>query len=78
MPTVYRTTILTDLFNRALMEKLQGELTKAVQEAKKPTPDKGTLLEHLNSSKSLVEGVAADWALVTVLMKAVEVVQQFF
>jgi hypothetical protein len=54
------------------------QLTKAVQEAKKPAPDKKTILEHLNGAKTLVEHVAAAGGLVTALTKAAEVVLQFF
>jgi hypothetical protein len=54
------------------------QLTKAVQEAKKPAPDKQTLLGHLSNAKTLVEGVAAAGGLVTALTKAVELVQRFF
>ena len=54
------------------------QLTKAVQQAKKPAPDKKTLLEHLHGVKTLIEGVAAANGLVSALTKAVEVVQQLF
>jgi hypothetical protein len=54
------------------------QLTKAVQETKKPAPDKGTVLGHLTSAKTLVEGVGAAGGLVTALTKAAELVQRFF
>jgi hypothetical protein len=54
------------------------QLAKAVQEAKKPAPDKQTLVGYLGHAKTLVEGVAAAGGLVTALTKAVELVQQFF
>jgi hypothetical protein len=54
------------------------QLTKAVQEAKKPAPDKGTVLGHLTNTKTLVEGVSAAGSLVTALTKAAELVQRFF
>jgi hypothetical protein len=54
------------------------QLTKAVQQAKKPEPEKKTILEHLSSAKALIEGVSAASGLVSALTKAVEVVQHFF
>jgi hypothetical protein len=53
-------------------------LTKAIQEAKKPAPDKKTILDRLSGAKTLIEGVAAAGGLVTGLVKAIELVQQFF
>jgi hypothetical protein len=66
------------VFDEEVATDAEYQLTKAVQEAKKPAPDKQTLLGHLGSAKTLVEGVAAAGGLVTVLTKAVEVVQRFF
>jgi hypothetical protein len=66
------------LFDEETATDAEYRLTKAVQEAKKPAPNKGTLLEHLNSVKSLVESVAAAGGLVTALTKAAELVQRFF
>jgi hypothetical protein len=66
------------VFDEGVATDAEYQLTKAVQEAKKPAPDKGTVLGHLNSAKTLVEGVAAAGGLVTALTKAAELVQQFF
>jgi hypothetical protein len=66
------------LFDEGVATDAEYQLTKAVQEAKKPSPTKGTLLDHLNSAKSLVESAAAAGGLVTALTKAAEMVQQFF
>jgi hypothetical protein len=65
------------VFDEGVATDAEYQLTKAVQEVKKPEPHKGTLLEHLNSAKRLVESVAAAGSLVTALTKAA-VVQQFF
>jgi hypothetical protein len=54
------------------------QLTKAVQETKKPAPDERTMLDHLSHAKTMVEGVTAVGCLVSALTKAVELVQQFF
>ena len=66
------------VFDEGMATDAEYQLTKAVQEAKKPVPNKGTLLDHLNSTKTLVEGIAAAGGLVTALTKAAELVQQFF
>ncbi len=54
------------------------QLTKATQQAKKPNPDKQTILQHLDGAKTVIEAVAAAGGLVTTLTKAAEVVQQLF
>jgi hypothetical protein len=66
------------VFDEGVATDAEYRLTKAVQEAKKPAPDKGTLLEHLSSAKSLVESVTAAGGLVTALTKAAELVRAFF
>ena len=66
------------VFNEEVATDAEYQLTKAVQEAKRPAPDKKTILDHLSSAKTLVEGVAAAGGLVTALTRAAEVVQQFF
>jgi hypothetical protein len=62
------------VFGEELATDAEYQLTKAVQEAKKPPPDKKTILDHLSRAKTLVEGVAAAGGLVTALTKAVELV----
>ena len=54
------------------------QVTKAVQQAKKPDPDKKTILDHLNTAKGLIEGIATAGGLVTALVGAVEAVQKLF
>ena len=54
------------------------QLKKAVQQAKKPEPDKKTVLDHLTEAKAAIEGVAAATGLVTALLQAAEVVRNFF
>ena len=66
------------MFDEGMATDAEYQLTKAVQEAKKPAPDKQTLLGHLGSAKTVGDGVAAAGGLVTALTKAVELVQQFF
>jgi len=54
------------------------KVTKAVQQANKPEPDKKTVLDHLQEAKALIGGVAAAAGLVTALTQAAEMVQKFF
>jgi hypothetical protein len=54
------------------------QIKKAVQQAKKPEPDKKKVLDYLKEAKSLIENVAAATGLVSALTKAAEVVQKFF
>lgn len=56
----------------------QYQVTKAIQQAKKPDPDKKTLVDHLTTAKALLENITAASGLVTALVGAVEVVQKLF
>src|SRR5262249_45489372 len=60
------------IFDEAVATDAEYQLTKAVQEAKRPDPHKGTLLGHLSNAKTLVEGVVAAGGLAAALTKAVE------
>jgi len=54
------------------------QVTKAIQQVKKPEPDKKTILDYLHTAKSVVEGVASASGLVTTLVGAIEAVQKLF
>lgn len=58
------------------------QIAKAIQQAKKPTSEKQTVLGHLKNAKELVEdtagGVTAATGLVTALTKAAELAQTLF
>ncbi|MBD2126224.1 hypothetical protein NDI39_26180 [Microcoleus sp. ZQ-A2] len=54
------------------------QITKAVQQASKPEPNKNTILQHINTAKDLITGVAEAGGIVTALMKLAELVQTFF
>jgi hypothetical protein len=56
----------------------QYQVSKAIQQAGKPTPDKKSILDHLATAKSLIEGVAAAGGLVAALAGAIEAVQKLF
>ncbi len=54
------------------------QVTKAIQQAKKPDLEKKTLLDHLTTTKALLENMAAASGLVTALVGAIQVVQKLF
>ena len=56
----------------------QYQVTKAIQQAKKPVPDKKTIVDHLTTAKALLENIAAASGLVTALVGAIQVVQRLF
>ena len=56
----------------------QYQVTKAIQQARKPDPDKKTIVDHLTTAKALLENITAASGLVTALVGAVEVVQKLF
>lgn len=51
---------------------------KAASQAKKPEPDKKSVLEHLEEAKALIAGVTGAAGLVSALVEAAGKVQQFF
>jgi len=54
------------------------QVTKALQQAKKPEPEKKTLLDHLTTTKALLDNIAAASGLVTVVVGAIQGVQKLF
>ena len=53
-------------------------MKNAVQQTKKPEPDKKSVLEHLNETKALIEGVVAAAGLVGAFATATQLVRQLF
>jgi hypothetical protein len=70
--------IQAGVFDEAVATEADYQVKKAVQEAKKSNPDKTTITSHLSGAKTVIEGVTAASGLVTGLVKAIEVVKQFF
>jgi hypothetical protein len=66
------------LLNEETTTDAQYQITKASQQAKKPDPDKKTILDHLTTAKTLIEGVTAASGLVTALVAAIQIVQKLF
>ncbi len=56
----------------------QYQVTKALQQARKPDPDKKTIVDHLTTAKALLDNITAASGLVTTLVGAGEVVQRLF
>jgi len=56
----------------------QYQVTKALQQGKKPEPDKKSMIDHLTTAKELIEGVAAAGGLATTLFSAIQMVQRLF
>ena len=56
----------------------QYQVTKAVQQAKKPDPDKKTLIDYLSAAKTLLSDITAVGELVTALVGAIHKVQKLF
>ena len=48
------------------------QMTKAIQKAEKPEPNKKGIMGHLNSAKSILEGVTAASGIVTALNKVIQ------
>ncbi len=70
--------IEANVFDEETATDAEYQLKKAVQQAKKPEPDKKSVLDHLNEAKALIGGVAAAGGMVAALVQAAEVVQKFF
>lgn len=56
----------------------EAEVKKAIGQAKKPTPDKKSVVNYLTAAKSLIEGIAGAGGLVTSIVGAIEAVQKLF
>ena len=55
---------------------VEYQITKAAQEAEEPKPDKKTILDHLTTAKSFIEGLAVAGGLVTTIVGAIAAVQK--
>jgi hypothetical protein len=56
----------------------QYQVTKAIQQAKKPNPDKKTIVDHLTTAKAVFDNITAASGLVTALAGAIQIVQKLF
>ncbi|MEQ9550738.1 MAG: hypothetical protein RIM23_14115 [Coleofasciculus sp. G3-WIS-01] len=67
-----------EVIDAELATDVNYHITKVVQQANKPEPSKTTILNHVNTAKNLIKGVAGAGGLVTALMKVAELVQTLF
>src|SRR5258708_2031089 len=56
----------------------QSQVTKAVQQAQHPNPNKETIIGRLSAVKVLIEDITAASGLVTVVVGAIEAVKRLF
>lgn len=68
----------TGILSEETATDAEYQVTKAVQQAQRPNPDKKTIVDHLNTARSLIVGVSAASGLVTTLIAAIEAVQKLF
>lgn len=66
------------IFDEDVAIDAEYEVKKAIQEAKKPEPNKQTILERLQGAKALIAGVAAAAGLIKALAEAADVVKHLF
>ena len=66
------------VFSEEIATDTQYQVTKAIQQVRKPHPDKKTIVDHLTTAKALLDNIAAASGLVTAVVGAVEVVQKLF
>lgn len=58
--------------------EVDDRLTRAVQQANKPEPDKKSILDRINEAKALIGGITAASGMVTALAEAADHVQKLF
>ena len=66
------------VLNEETATDTQYQVTKAIQQARKPDPDKKTIVDHLTTAKALLDNITAASGLVTALAGAIQVVQKLF
>jgi len=56
----------------------EAEVKKAIGQAKKPDPDKKSILSYLTTVKSLIEGISGASGLITSVVGAIDAVHRLF
>lgn len=64
--------------NAEVAADVEAKVKKAVIHAKKPKPNKSTILKHLSEAKALLDGVASSATLVSILLQASETAKRLF
>ncbi len=82
LQTELNTAVEAGVFNEGDATDVKYQLTKAVQQARKPEADKKSILDHLGRAREIVGGVSKTMTsangLFTALGQAAEMVQKFF
>ena len=66
------------LLDKKRATDVEYQITKACEEAEEPKPERKTILDHLNTAKSLIEDVIAAGGLVSSVVAAIEAVRKLF
>lgn len=66
------------LIDKKQATDVEYQVTKASQEVEEPEPNEKTIIDHLTTAKSFIEGIAAASGLVTGIVGAVQAVQKLF
>jgi hypothetical protein len=61
-----------------IVTDVQYQIQKAVDQAKKPEPDKNSILEHLGKAKDFLKNVIEVGGIIAGIAKSIELVQQLF
>jgi len=61
-----------------IVTDVQYQIQKAVDQSKKPEPNKNTIVEHLIQAKDFLINIVEAGGIVTAIVKAIELVQQLF
>lgn len=68
----------TQIINEETAIDAEAEVKKAIGQAKKPAPDKKSILDYLTAAKSLIEGIGGASGLVTSIVGAIAAVHKLF
>ncbi|EFH82704.1 hypothetical protein [Ktedonobacter racemifer] len=66
------------LLDKKKATDVEYQITKAIQEAEESHPDKKTIVDHLKTAKSFLDGIATVGGLITTIAGAIEAVQKLF
>ncbi len=70
--------IEANIFDEEIATDIEYQVKKAVQQAKKESPNKKTIVDYLNQARTLIGGITAATGLVMALNQAIEAVQKLF
>lgn len=68
----------SNIIDAEIVTDVDFEIANAIQQSKKPQPDKNAIISHLEKAKLLVIGIASAASIVTAIVKLIEVAQTLF